>query len=113
MPTKPTDTPQDSHMLGVSMTQKTYERIVDWLLTQGISTVLLCAILAFLGYGIVYMVPAHLEQIQGGYREVTNQTTQSLEKTTGEFTRSLDKLVESHDKERDMFIEWIRAERQP
>lgn len=69
-----------------------------WLVSQGVPTVLLCAILAFLGYVFVYLVPEHLSAIQGGYE----RNAASLEK-------SVDKLVSSHEKDRALWMDFLNG----
>lgn len=78
------------------MTIDTKEAIVDWLKQQGVSTVLLCAILAFIGYGVVFLVPVHIEMIKDGYREISERHSATVEK-----------LVDSHDKDRQMFVDLL------
>ena len=78
------------------MSEDLKNKIVNWLLQQGVSTVLLCAILSFMAYGIVFLVPTHLELIQKGY-----------EKNASQFTNSLDAVVQSHDRDREMFLRMI------
>ena len=56
------------------------------------------AILAFLGYVFVYLVPEHLSAIQDGYE----RNAASLEK-------SVDKLVSSHEKDRALWLELINS----
>ena len=75
------------------MTDQTYQKTIDWLLNQGISTILLCAILMFLGYGIIYLIPDHITQIQKGY-----------EQNAATLSRSLESIAESHDRDREMFL---------
>jgi hypothetical protein len=72
------------------------ERLIEWLLQQGVSTILLCCILAFMGYGIIYMVPAHLEMIQSGFQ-----------KNAQELSRSIEMLAASHDRDREMFLRML------
>lgn len=69
---------------------------VRWLVSQSVPTVLLCAILAFLGYTFIYLVPQHLSAIQDGYARNAEQ----LEK-------SIDKMVESHEKDRQVWLDLI------
>ena len=71
---------------------------VKWLVSQSVPTVLLCAILAFLGYVFVYLVPEHLSAIQDGYE----RNAASLEK-------SVDKLVSSHEKDRALWIDLLNS----
>lgn len=69
-----------------------------WLVSQSVPTVLLCAILAFLGYVFVYLVPEHLSAIQDGYE----RNAASLEK-------SVDKLVSSHEKDRALWMDLLNG----
>ena len=78
------------------MTIETKEAIVDWLKQQGVSTVLLCGILAFIGYAVIFLVPVHLAMIKDGYKEVTERHAQTIES-----------MVQSHDKDRQMFIDLL------
>ena len=80
------------------MTIETKEAIIDWLKQQGVSTVLLCAILAFIGYAVVFLVPVHLTMIKDGYKEVSERNSQTIEK-----------IVESHEKDRQMFVDLLNG----
>ena len=80
------------------MTIDTKEAIIDWLKQQGVSTVLLCAILAFIGYGVVFLVPVHIEMIKDGYQEITDRHAITVEK-----------IVESHDRDRQMFVDLLNG----
>jgi hypothetical protein len=73
--------------------EMTKKRILEWLASQGISTILLICILGFIGYGVVVLVPSHIAQIQRGY-EVNAET----------LSNSLEKIADSHDKDREMFM---------
>jgi hypothetical protein len=74
----------------------TKKEVLSWLKDQGISTLLLISILAFIGYGVVVLVPSHILMIQEGY-----------EKNAATLSKSLEKLAESHDKDRDMFMRMV------
>jgi hypothetical protein len=80
------------------MTDQTKEALIDWLKQQGVSTVLLCAILAFIGYGVIFLVPVHIEMIKDGYQEVTDRHAVTVEK-----------LVDSHDRDRQMFVDLLNG----
>ncbi len=80
------------------MSDDTKNKIINWLLQQGVSTVLLCAILGFMVYGIIWIVPAHLELIQRGY-----------EKNPAQFTSALDNVVAAHERDREMFLRLLGA----
>ena len=80
------------------MSVETKEAIIDWLKQQGVSTVLLCGILAFLGYAVIFLVPVHLTMIKDGYKEVSERNAATIEK-----------IVDSHDKDRQMFVDILNG----
>lgn len=67
-----------------------------WLFSQGASTVLLCSILAAGGYGMWYAmttgIPAHLQSIKDGYREVIADAMKARHEDREAFTSSLGEL---------------------
>ena len=75
------------------MTAEGQDRLLDWLLKQGVPTLLLCAILGFMGYQKIVLDPAHTKTIQDGYEQ--NATTLS---------KSLEAIAASHDRDREMWI---------
>lgn len=80
------------------MTIETKEAIVDWLKQQGVSTVLLCVILGFLGYAVVFLVPEHIRMIKEGYKEVAEVQSATIVK-----------IVESHNNDRQMFVDLLNG----
>jgi hypothetical protein len=74
----------------------TKKKLLEWAASQGISTILLIAILGFIGYGVVVLVPSHIKLIQDGY-----------EKNAATLSKSLEKMADSHDKDRDLFMRII------
>ena len=89
-------------------------RMYDWLFSQGVSTVLLFAILIAVGYlgnyALTTAVPAHLKTIQDGYREIQAenkvQQKELLERFKDDRTR--DREWASMEREKDR-LEWVRA----
>lgn len=80
------------------MTQDTKYRILEWVFQQGVSTVLLCGILVFIAYAVLKVAPIHIDQIEQGYQrnaEILN--------------KSLERLADSHDRDRQMFIELLNG----
>lgn len=71
--------------------------VVEYLAGQPFNNVLLCAILAALGWGAVKMVPAHLKQIQDGY--------ETLDRTAREERKEIET---AHRQERKDTIEMLR-----
>lgn len=76
------------------MTEHTDVRkvVIAWLLSQGVSTVILCGILVFLGYLVLFSIPSHIKQIQQGYI--------SQAKLYGD---SLKLILDSHKNDREAF----------
>lgn len=78
------------------MTSDAKEKLIEWLFSQGVSTVLLCGILVFLAYGVIVLVPTHIAQIEEGYG-----------RNAEIMSKSLDKIADSHDRDRQMFIDLL------
>ena len=74
-------------------------KLSEWIFGQAVSTVLLCGILGFMGYAVIHLVPAHLQQIEDGYRRNAEILSTSLEA-----------LAKSHDADREMFIRLLSGE---
>jgi hypothetical protein len=80
------------------MTIETKERILEWVFQQGVSTVLLCGILAFMGYAVIFIVPSHIDQIEKGYQRNAEITAKAIEA-----------IAASHDRDRQMFIDLLNG----
>ena len=52
----------------------------EWLIQQGVSTVLLASILAFMGYDKVRLQPSRDELQRSAYKEMQDQAAENLEK---------------------------------
>lgn len=80
------------------------DRLAEWLFSQGVSTVLLVAILAAIAYGghhaMTTAIPKHLEQIQRGYKEVSEDHRQTVKE-----------IVDSNERERKVLHDWLREKR--
>lgn len=86
------------------------EAVLNWLLQQGVSTVLLLLILVALGYGVPnYVVPA----IQKGYEQNSKSLERSLEMSITARDRELKVIMEAHDRDREAFRDAMRMPRQP
>lgn len=74
---------------------------LKWVLSQGVSNLLLMAILYALWYFADYAVnvgiPAHLRQIQDGYRENAEAHTKEVDKLTATFEKALDRIDRRQD----------------
>ena len=80
------------------MTQDVKDRILEWMFQQGVSTVLLCGILAFMGYAVVFIVPSHIDQIERGYQRNAEITAKAIEA-----------IAASHDRDRQMFVDLLNG----
>lgn len=93
---------------GVDVEGKSLRQIaINWLVNQGVSTVLLFAIAVGGWYGGTYMIrdgiPNYLDQIQKGYEQIEQR-----------FTTNLDRVLKNSEDERqfhrDMILEVIRKQ---
>src|SRR5678815_3138115 len=83
----------------------------SWLASQGVSTVLLVAILAAMtycgNYAVKTAIPAHLEQIQKGYREQANDNKETVRDINAAHERSMKQVTDTFDRE----MQWHRDHR--
>ena len=77
------------------------EKVVDWLLSQGVSTILLCAILGFMCYRSIYVEPEQVKAIQAGYQDNADR-----------YLSAIQSVVNTHEKDRELFIRLLEIERQ-
>lgn len=86
-------------------------RAWDWLFAQGVSTVLLCAILAALAYcgnyAVKTAIPAHLKQIQDGYLDAAKEHKETVKDLNSSHERAVQKVTDAFDKE----MQWHRDHR--
>lgn len=82
-----------------------------WLAKQGVTTVLLCAILGAMLYGGYYAmttaIPEHITSIRAGYKEVAIEHKQAIEV----IQKSHDADRAAADKARSEFLDLIRDTR--
>lgn len=69
---------------------------ISWLAAQGVPTVLLFTIIGLVWWG----VPVHLEQIKEGYQKIADQNSKDLQR-----------IVESHEKDRELFLQMMKEQR--
>ena len=76
------------------------ELLIRWILSQGVSTILLMAILFGVYRGMDYAmdvaIPEHLRQIQSGYEKIENNHTKEVEALRKTFETSLERLERRH-----------------
>lgn len=85
---------------------------LQWLVSQGVSTVLLFCILAGGGYACYSLVPQHLQQIQKGYEDITERHERTVKAITDGHERTVKQLTESQDRERAAILNLVRRSRE-
>lgn len=73
-----------------------WERLVDWALQQGVSTVLLFVSVGLFIYTIQYVVPQHLLMIQSGYEALATINAQALANQELKHSEQIRLITESH-----------------
>lgn len=68
-----------------------YHKLAEWMFAQGVSTVLLCAILAFIAYTIIVQVPLWQASIREGYKDQAASYERSLDRIAESFERALER----------------------
>lgn len=82
--------------MSIGFAEEDRRKIIEWIAQQGVSTILLCLILGFIGYAIVVLVPQHIAIIQAGY-----------EKNAAALEKSMEKMAESHDRDREWYAKML------
>lgn len=79
------------------------QRAFDWLIQQGSSTVILSAILAFGGYAVVNVVPAHIAALNAGRKAETEILAEHHSKDVAALVRAIEQITVAFqdDQERD------------
>lgn len=71
------------------------EKATEWLFQQGVSTILLCAILGWLAwvsnYALNTAIPGHISQMQAGYKEEHDRFDANLERVISVIERAADR----------------------
>lgn len=81
----------------------TKKLVAAWIAQQGVPTILLFCILGFLAYSMVVLIP---EVDRKRSEEIAERVSALVERQN----ESLEKLVDSHDKDREVFIELMRLQ---
>lgn len=74
---------------------------MEWLLNQGVSTVLLFLILAFMGHAVLYQIPLHLQTIQQGYKTIEESNDKQLERILKAQDVRLQQVIDAFEKALD------------
>lgn len=89
------------------------ELAARWLFHQGVSTVLLFAILAGLIWTVKYVVPQHLAEIQAGYDRQEGAHEKNLKLIIDSQERSITQLTTSWERERQAMLSALRSSSSP
>ena len=81
----------------------TRKLVVQWAAQQGVPTILLFCILGFLAYSMVVLIP---EVDRKRSEEIAERISALVEKQN----ESIIMMVESHDKDRELFIQLMRSQ---
>jgi hypothetical protein len=81
----------------------TRKLVVQWAAQQGVPTILLFCILGFLAYSMVVLIP---EVDKKRSEEIAERISALVEKQN----ESIVMMVESHDKDRELFIQLMRSQ---
>lgn len=83
-----------------------------WLFSQGATTVLLSAVLCFLGWFVMSGIPQHLTQIQRGYETIQSANEKSLERERVLFERAVGRIENSNLRVAEAAVEATRTTRE-
>ena len=89
--------------VNLPLDQDTKKLVAAWIAQQGVPTILLFCILGFLAYSMVVLIP---EVDRKRSEEIAERVSALVERQN----ESLEKLVDSHDKDREVFIELMRLQ---
>jgi hypothetical protein len=83
------------------VTQDAKERILEWLFSQGTSTVLLCCILGFMAYDKITLEPQRAKSQQDANQELALRHVDAIKQ-----------VIASHERERDVFLAMLQIKKQ-
>lgn len=94
------------------MTQEAKDRILEWLFSQGTSTVLLVCILSFMAYEKTTLEPLRAEKIAAETRmasqEIADRMSQTSMAIAEKHRDAIDRIIASHERERDVFLAMLQ-----
>jgi hypothetical protein len=101
-------TPQDGFAvrgggleMNLPLDQDTKKLVAAWIAQQGVPTILLFCILGFLAYSMVVLIP----EVD---KKRSEEIAQRISDLVTRQNEAITKMVESHDKDRELFIELMR-----
>jgi hypothetical protein len=87
--------------VNLPLDQDTKKLVAAWIAQQGVPTILLFCILGFLAYSMVVLIP----EVD---KKRSEEIAQRISDLVTRQNEAITKMVESHDKDRELFIELMR-----
>lgn len=87
--------------MNLPLDNDTRKLVAAWIAQQGVPTILLFCILGFLAYSMVVLIP----EVD---KKRSEEIAQRISDLVTRQNEAITKMVESHDKDRELFIELMR-----
>ena len=87
--------------MNLPLDNDTKKLVAAWIAQQGVPTILLFCILGFLAYSMVVLIP----EVD---KKRSEEIAQRISDLVTRQNEAITKMVESHDKDRELFIELMR-----
>ena len=87
--------------MNLPLDNATKKLVAAWIAQQGVPTILLFCILGFLAYSMVVLIP----EVD---KKRSEEIAQRISDLVTRQNEAITKMVESHDKDRELFIELMR-----
>jgi formiminotetrahydrofolate cyclodeaminase len=87
--------------VNLPLDNETKKLVAAWIAQQGVPTILLFCILGFLAYSMVVLIP----EVD---KKRSEEIAQRISDLVTRQNEAITKMVESHDKDRELFIELMR-----
>ena len=91
----------EDHAVNLPLDNDTRKLVAAWIAQQGVPTILLFCILGFLAYSMVVLIP----EVD---KKRSEEIAQRISDLVTRQNEAITKMVESHDKDRELFIELMR-----
>ena len=89
------------NQVNLPLDNDTKKLVAAWIAQQGVPTILLFCILGFLAYSMVVLIP----EVD---KKRSEEIAQRISDLVTRQNEAITKMVESHDKDRELFIELMR-----
>lgn len=92
------------------------EKTADWLFAQGLGTVLLLLLVAgllwFGHYAIETGIPRHLDQIQQGYKEISDKHEIVVKHISDRNESTIKQVIDQNDRDRQAILSLVKKIRE-